>query len=390
MGLCCSGIDANLAAHSATIHSFQKTSAPKEVDTVKGQDNKQESTISRPSYGSNSCPQQTFSKEAVHVMYDFWTDHINFVLKTKKAFFWSMQSCVILFVKRNMCFKQQIGVLLYSHLFCNLVHSRQIFLSCGTIESVGWKLLDHVRLQMIRILHEHPENEWIKELQQLGSTHRQWGIRYGNYQQFLQALHSTFEEHFQESKVYSLRIKYSLENIFTNAAVTITGQNFSILFRDRVDDFLSLEFLDSLEICLSHATGMLLFFFFVFFHTKRILLYLLFVNLCVCVVFGTYIGREYFNRYLEQSFCTEYVVFLRSVNKYSVSSYDSLITIANMFICSNFFENSSNQHYISLLKSTKMVKSPVMNYHWGIEQDIWPNFVAAIHSIKEITRPQSI
>ncbi len=66
-----------------------------------------------------------------------------------------------------------------------------------------------------------------------------------------------------------------------NAARVMTGKDFDSLFSERREDFASLEFLDSLEICLAHPTG-----------------------------------RDYLERYLEQTFSPEYVEFLKSFDEF--------------------------------------------------------------------------
>lgn len=72
-----------------------------------------------------------------------------------------------------------------------------------------------------------------------------------------------------------------MDSIFINAAKMMTEQDFIALFAERVQAFQSLEFLDSLDICLAHA-----------------------------------IGREYFDRYLNQTFCGEFVVFLKAFDDF--------------------------------------------------------------------------
>ncbi|ETO08140.1 hypothetical protein RFI_29246 [Reticulomyxa filosa] len=97
-------------------------------------------------------------------------------------------------------------------------------------------------------------------LANLGELYHSFGIRSTSYNRFLQALHLTFEDCCADHRVYSLRIKYCFESIFTTAAKVITRKDISALFGDRVLDFWSLEFLDSFDICLAHPTGKYFFF----------------------------------------------------------------------------------------------------------------------------------
>jgi len=196
-----------------------------------------------------------FSREAIRVAHQFWNDNV-----------------MILSLDR----RQEIGVTLYAQMFRKMPECRKIFLR-GDIEKTSEKFLGMIGW-LIDELYRQNSNVWAK-VKRLGKVHRSWGISYEHYLPMLEAFHLTFQEQFP--KLYTLRVKFCIENLFMNAAKIMTEKDFITLFAERVQDLETLEFLDSLDACLAHSTG-----------------------------------REYFERYLEQTFCAEYVSFLRSFDEF--------------------------------------------------------------------------
>eukprot|EP01083_Nonionella_stella_P262891 893504_1 len=234
----------------------------KSSNTITAMDNDQ--TLTTGTERRNSFASQTktilsdkdlFSREAIRVSHQFWNDNL-MILSTER--------------------RQEIGVTLYAQMFRKMPECRKIFLR-GDIEKTSEKFFGMVGW-LIHELHSQNTEVWQK-VKSLGGKHKKWGINYEHYLPMLQAFHVTFQEQFP--KQYTLRIKFCIENLFMNAAKIMTEKDFVTLFADRVQDLETLEFLDSLDACLAHKTG-----------------------------------REYFERYLEQTFCAEYVSFLRAFDEF--------------------------------------------------------------------------
>ncbi|ETO32836.1 hypothetical protein RFI_04280 [Reticulomyxa filosa] len=355
------------------------------------------------SFESNSRNRPEFAQEAVKITNQFWLEHIQSLTDEKKA------------VKKKKFFlsKSDIffcaSVTLYGHLFCRLSDCRQIFLERGKVEDVSIELLQSIG-QLLSIVSKKNISKIQMDLRKLGAVYCEFGITDKHYHLFLQALHWTFEESSGGRNVYSLRIKFCLEHIFTTSAKIITGKDFTSLFGDRVLDFWSLEFLDSLDICLAHPTGIFYF------------LLLKFADMGYNMT-----RREYFDRYLEQSFCVEYMSFLRKFNAFKGLSshrerYEKALEIyrAHLSLSAQEYIELSNQDYVDQVgfflkheldnfaqyqsngsenetdeSPVYLIKSTLLDNVYNdvakiIEKDIWPQFVAAIHSIKEATRPQVV
>eukprot|EP01084_Bolivina_argentea_P006005 11360_1 len=196
-----------------------------------------------------------FSREAIRVSHQFWNDNLLTLTDDRR---------------------QEIGVTLYAQMFRKMPKLRKIFLrndidetSRQFLRMIGWLIME---------LNARSCDVWAR-IKIVGLEHRKWGITYEHYLPMLQAFHLTLQENFP--KAYTLRIKFCIENLFMNAAKIMTGKDFITIFAERVRDLETLEFLDSLDACLAHKTG-----------------------------------REYFERYLEQTFCAEYVIFLRYFDEF--------------------------------------------------------------------------
>ncbi|ETO17725.1 hypothetical protein RFI_19592 [Reticulomyxa filosa] len=338
---------------------------------------------------STHMARSEFNQEAATVIYQFWVEHIQNLASEEKT---------------------TVAVTLYGHLFCRLGECREIFLNRGPVEPVGFELLNSVfflkKIGHLIFLVKKKRNAKVQMgMAKLRAFYAEYGIKYKYYSSFLQALHCTFEG--CGHNVYSLRVKFCLESIFTTAATMITGKDFSTLFRDRVADFWSLEFLDSLDICLAHPTRVFFFFFLCanFFFLFVTCVSFFFVG-CIC----TFSGREYFDRYLQQSFCEEYMHFLQRfmVFKGLASPQESLGAgefidlsdrrqIEKLKQDLQHFKECSNGKKCACDKANSQcnIESTLLDCVYAdvkndIEKNIWPQFVSAILSIKEATRPQII
>jgi len=278
--------------------------------------------------------------------------------------------------------RQEIGVTLYAQMFRKMPECRKIFLR-GDIEKTSEKFLGMMGW-LIMELHAANCEVWAK-VKKIGRLHAKWGINYEHYLPMLQAFHITFQEQFPKS--YTLRIKFCIENLFMNAARIMTEKDFITLFAERVQDLETLEFLDSLDACLAHQTG-----------------------------------REYFERYLEQTFCAEYVSFLRSFDEFKqLGNSQQRYEKAQEIYINNFHINAPapielnkkehiqhiNDLDLSLKQYSKAINlhiqqqsdnntEPVLNENLLdalyadvkliIEENSWDKFHAGIYSIKQATR----
>eukprot|EP01083_Nonionella_stella_P164945 547553_1 len=304
--------------------------------------------------------QDIFSREAIRVAHQFWNDNL-----------------MILPMDR----RQEIGVTLYAQMFRMMPQCRKIFLR-GDIEKTSEKFFGMIGW-LIMELHASNNEVWAKA-KVLGKAHKKWGISYEHYLPMLQAFHVTFQEQFP--KLYTLRVKFCIENLFMNCAKIMTGKDFVTLFAERVQDLESLEFLDSLDACLAHKTG-----------------------------------REYFERYLEQTFCAEYVSFLRAFDEFkqlgnSQQRYEKAKTI----YIANFRGDSEapielnteeqREHIVELKQELDKYQEVLNNdteeeqsieLHESlldvlyadvkqiIEENSWDKFHSGIYSIKQATRIKS-
>jgi len=301
-----------------------------------------------------------FSREAIRISYEFWNDNV-----------------LILSLER----RQEIGVTLYAQMFRKMPECRKIFLR-GDIEKTSEKFLGMMGWLIMELTSQNV-NVWTK-VKKLGKLHRSWGISYEHYLPMLEAFHLTFQEQFP--KVYTLRIKFCIENLFMNAAKIMTEKDFVTLFAERVQDLETLEFLDSLDACLAHSTG-----------------------------------REYFERYLEQTFCAEYVLFLRAFDEFKqLGNSQQRYEKAKQIYLTNFhinaqapieLNNKLQQENIDKLMekldyfdkqqqdqqqqqqqielNENLLDDIYADVKEIIEQQSWDKFHAGIYSIKQATRINS-
>jgi len=348
-----------------------KTSSPRQQDTETNQDrdnNNNNNNINNSKIDNerrNSFESETkqilndddiFSREAIRISHEFWNDNV-----------------LILSVDR----RQEIGVTLYAQMFRKMPECRKIFLR-GDIEKTSEKFLGMMGWLIMELCSQNI-NVWTK-VKKLGKLHRSWGISYEHYLPMLEAFHLTFQEQFP--KVYTLRIKFCIENLFMNAAKIMTEKDFVTLFAERVQDLETLEFLDSLDACLAHSTG-----------------------------------REYFERYLEQTFCAEYVLFLRAFDEFkqlgnSQQRYEKAkqIYLTNFHInaqapieLNNKLQKENINKLIVKLDSfdNQQIDNQQIELNENllddiyadvkeiIEQQSWDKFHAGIYSIKQATRINS-
>ena len=179
-----------------------------------------------------------------------------------------------------------------------------------------------------------------------------------------------------------MRVKFCIENLYMNAARLMTKKDFHTLFMERVRDLETLEFLDSLDACLAHPTG-----------------------------------REYLERYMEQCFMKEYVLFFRLFDEYKqlgntgqryekareiyYTNFDinghAIIDIDNIDGANesiNVLKNELNKFDKALEnKQTYELSDKLLDDIYGfvkkiIEEQSWLQFCDGINSIKEATRPK--
>ena len=169
-----------------------------------------------------------------------------------------------------------------------------------------------------------------------------------------------------------------------NAAKIMTEKDFITLFAERVQDLETLEFLDSLDACLAHSTG-----------------------------------REYFERYLEQTFCAEYVVFLKAFDEFKqLGNSQQRFEKANQIYLKNFHINAEapielnkeqNKHITTLKLELEKYQNSLKQHNDDnnqklyqlnenlldniyadvkqlIEEQSWDKFHTGIYSIKQATR----
>ena len=168
-----------------------------------------------------------------------------------------------------------------------------------------------------------------------------------------------------------------------NAAKIMTEKDFVTLFAERVQDLETLEFLDSLDACLAHSTG-----------------------------------REYFERYLEQTFCAEYVLFLRSFDEFkqlgnsqqrfekakqiyqtnfhisaqapidlnNKKQKENINKLSNILNTYNNNNNNNNQNNQQISLNENLLDDIYADVKSIIEQQSWDKFHAGIYSIKQATR----
>ena len=168
-------------------------------------------------------------------------------------------------------------MLLYSHMFQKMPAARRLFIR-GDIEKTALRFLDMFGF-LIRQVKNPNQMGLIKTLQGLGKRHAGWGVQTEYFEPMLNSLHASLSDHFKHT--YTVRVKFCMEQLFTCAANVMTGKDLYSIFSQRYSNIKKLNFLQSLEECLSDETGL-----------------------------------EYLERFLIQSFCAELVYFHRTYKKF--------------------------------------------------------------------------
>ena len=150
-----------------------------------------------------------FNSEAMNVCWVFWKDNVDILPRNKQ---------------------KELALLLYCHMFQKIPAARRLFIR-GEIDEQALKFLDMFGYLIRQLKDYESVTTLIKTLQSLGKRHKDWGVRHEYFEPMLNSLHSALSDHFKHT--YTVRVKFSMEQIFTSAANIMTGQDLHQIFTNR-------------------------------------------------------------------------------------------------------------------------------------------------------------
>eukprot|EP01084_Bolivina_argentea_P285402 489414_1 len=213
------------------------------------------------------------------MIYTFWTNHISALSQAKKlevasSIFWVMIS-TSKSVKRmvfRMCKKE------YNNMLAKEIEK----LSVRFLDMMGWIVRSLMR----------DDIDLFASLKTLGQQHRHWNITLDMFDPMLQAMHETFEYYFERG--YSFEVRYAMDEIFILISNIMMGQRPNpYQNKSHLKDINAtmhkenVQFLQSLHVCLESS-----------------------------------VGKDYFIRYLKQTWCHEIAIWLESILRFKNATND--------------------------------------------------------------------
>eukprot|EP01084_Bolivina_argentea_P088693 160124_1 len=214
------------------------------------------------------------------------------------------------------------------------------------LEMIGW-LIRHLAIGNI---------DFHVLLTKLGILHQSLGINIQHFNPMLQAMHETFSYYF--ASAYTIEVKYAMDEIFSLAAQIMTGQHLKCNHHlmDITEQFQGNEvgFLKDLDTCLKST-----------------------------------IGKEYLYRYLSQTYCDEFVVFLKAVFRFKNLLSDRERFMVARAICkasinqaAAFSLNLSYANRMNILNKMEVLQTQFLaNQSFQIKNDFFSEVEYEIHKL---------
>eukprot|EP01084_Bolivina_argentea_P266870 452824_1 len=204
------------------------------------------------------------------IIYTFWTNHLSLLMQEQKHEI----GCAIFF--GMIAINKSIKQIIYKH--SKTDPNKIELMSIKFLDMLGW---------IIRSLMKDGIDLY-GSLKQLGLFHQNIGVCYKHFDPMLQSMHESFSYYFERG--YSFEVKYAMDEVFILIASIMMGEDKNNTHLSDITNLLhenNIQFLQSLDVCLVSD-----------------------------------VGREYFVRYLQQTWCHEIAMWLQSINRFRKAMND--------------------------------------------------------------------